>query len=354
MAPDAYDTILEAIREPFGLTSSAVVAPLGNGHINVTVLVSDGERRLVAQKINTAVFSDPALLVHNARLVERHVSAKAGGLRVVRHIPGLDGGYLYGADRDVRVLEYIPGSLSREVLENIRQAERAAHSFARFSRMMSDFDSARLKTVIPDFHSPALRWRQFHDAFAADHCDRAAECVAEIDLVLETENVLAHWQRLMDELPARVCHNDCKINNLLVCRDSGQPLAVIDLDTCMPGPVLADFGDLVRTCCSPEPEDSTRLDAVRARPEVYGALVTGYLDGWSGALTQPERSALLSGGMMMCFLVGLRFLTDYLDGDRYFAVSRPHHNLERARNQFALYRSLVSQRSSLEQLALAA
>ena len=354
MVPDAHETILEAIREPFGLTSSASVTPLGNGHINVTVLVSDGERRLVAQKINTAVFTDPALLVHNARLVERHVSAKPGSLRVVRHIPGRDGGYLYGTDGDVRVLEYIHGSLSPEVLENTLQAERAAHSFARFSRMLSDFDSARLKTVIPDFHSPALRKRQFRDALAADRCGRADDCLAEIDLVLETSDELGDWQRLMDELPARVCHNDCKINNLLVCRDSGLPLAVIDLDTCMPGPVLADFGDLVRTCCSPEPEDSTRLDAVRARPDVYEALVSGYLDGWSGVITQAERSALLSGGLMMCFVVALRFLTDYLDGDRYFAVSRPGHNLQRARNQFTLYRSLVSQRSALERLALAA
>lgn len=354
MNPNAGEIILDAIRGPFGLSPAAKAAPLGNGHINVTVLVSDDARRLVAQKINTAVFADPGVLVHNARLVEAHVANKAAGLAVVRHVPGSDGRYLYGDAGDVRVLEYIPGSLSLDVLEHTRQAERAARAFALFSRLLSDFDPGRLKTVIPGFHSPALRWRQFRDALTADRCGRSRGCAAETDLALAAEETVSDWQRLMDDLPQRVCHNDCKINNLLVNRGSGEPVAVIDLDTCMSGPLLADFGDLVRTCCSPEPEDSTRLASVRARPEVYGALVTGYLDGWAGELTPAERSALLPGGMMMCFLVGLRFLTDYLDGDRYFAVSRPMHNLERARNQFALYESLRSQRSALERLALAA
>lgn len=351
---DAREYILEAIREPFGLTPSACVAPLGNGHINVTVLVADGARRLVAQKINTSVFNEPGHLVQNARLVEGHVAAKADGLKVVRHVRGDDGHYLHGVGHDVRVLEYIPGSLSLEVLETTLQAERAARSFAWFSRLLSDFDPERLEIVIPEFHSPALRWRQFRTALAADRCYRAGECAAEIGLVLETEKRIGEWQALMVELPERVCHNDCKINNLLVCQGSGRPLAVIDLDTCMPGTVLADFGDLVRTCCSPEPEDSRRLDAVQARPEVYEALLSGYLDGWQGEITPPEQAALLQGGMMMCFLVGLRFLTDFLDGDSYFAVARSQHNLERARNQFALYRSLVAQRHALERLARAA
>ena len=351
MKPNVHDVILDAIREPFGLTPAARAAPLGNGHINVTALVSDGSRRLVAQKINTSVFGNPRLLVHNARLIEAHLAEKDGSLKVVRHVPGRDGGFLYGDESDVRVLEYIPGSLSLDALQHARQAERAARAFARFSRQLSDFDPGRLNAIIPGFHSPDLRWRQFQDALAADRCDRAAGCQEEIGLASETESTVIEWQQLMDDLPERVCHNDCKINNLLVSRDTGKPVAVIDLDTCMSGPVLADFGDLVRTCCSPESEDSTRLASVRARPEIYEALVTGYLDGWTDEITAAERSALLPGGMMMCFIVGLRFLTDYLDGDRYFAISHPRHNLERARNQFTLYRSLLSQQSTLEGLA---
>ena len=144
----------------------------------------------------------------------------------------------------------------------------------------------------------------------------------------------------MNKLPVRVCHNDCKINNLLFHKESGAVAAIIDLDTCMPGPVLTDFGDLVRTCCSPEAEDSTRLENVVARPEVFRALTEGYMDGWRGEITRAEIDSLVQGGMMMCFIIGLRFLTDFLDGDRYFAIAHPGHNLERARNQLRLFDSL--------------
>ena len=348
---DPLQEVLEAVRDPFELSAAANAAPLGNGHINETLLLTDGERRLVAQRINTSVFSDPGALVRNARRIESHLAAKAGdSLPVVRHLRGRDGRFLYGPARDVRVLEYIPGSRSIEVLESAWQAEVAAGSFARFSRDLSDFDSTQLEIVIPDFHSPWLRWGQFRDARASDRVERVELCESEIDFVLERESLMVGWQGLMGELPQRVCHNDCKINNLLVRHGSGEALAIIDLDTCMPGPVLTDFGDLVRTCCSPEPEDSLDLDLVCARVDVYAALSRGYLQAWGNEITPAERQSLLEGGMMMCFLVGLRFLTDYLDGDRYFAVSRPSHNLERARNQFRLFLSLCEQRVALEKL----
>ena len=332
--------ILDAIREPYALADDARVEPLGNGHINETVLVRSGDRRLVAQRVNTAVFPDAGALVHNARLIEKHLEGKPGSLRVVRHLPGADGRFLHGPDGDVRVLEYVADSRSVEVLETAGQAYRAARAFARFSGQLADFDNAAMKTVIPDFHSPALRWRQFKDALQADRVGRASACLPEIELALSSQLAMEGWQRLMDELPRRVCHNDCKINNLLVHRQSGKPLAVIDLDTCMPGAVLPDFGDLVRTCCSPEPEDSTRLGAVVARPDVYESLYRGYTEGWRGELGNAELEALPEAGRMMSFVLGLRMLTDHLDGDRYFAVSRPNHNLDRARNQFRLHESL--------------
>jgi thiamine kinase-like enzyme len=343
----SHEGILDPIREPFELSRGARLSPLGNGHINETVLVEDGTKRLVAQRINTHVFPRPGQLVSNARLIERHLARKPGGPAVVRHLAGIDGRYLYGPESDVRVLEYIPGSRSIEILENPLQGERAAHAFARFSGGLADFEATRLETVIADFHCPSHRWRQFVRALSEDRADRAQYCPEEITQAQQVEQRIHEWQRLADELPVRVCHNDCKINNLLVHRETAKPLAVIDLDTCMPGVVLCDFGDLVRTCCSPEAEDSTNLEAVRARPEVYEALFRGYVKGWQGHLTVDESASLFSGGLMMTFLVGLRFLTDYLDGDRYFAVKRPHHNLDRARNQIRLFSSLLEQAPEL-------
>ena len=344
----AHSGILGAIAGAFGLGPEATVSPLGNGHINETVLVEDGDHRFVAQRINTLVFPDPARLVRNACLIERHLERKRTSLRVVRHLPGDDGRYLFGPLGDVRVLEYIPATSSIEVLEHPAQGERAACAFASFSRMLSDFDAGRLETVIPDFHSPAVRWHEFQAALDANRAGRVQECADEIAFAAQSEHRVGEWQRLMDELPVRVCHNDGKTKTLLVHRETAEPLAVIDLDTCMPGAVLADFGDLVRTCCSPEAEDSTRLEAVTARPEVYQALLRGYLAGWRGELSTNEGDALFSGGLMMSFIVGLRFLTDYLNGDRYFSVSRPRHNLERARSQFKLFSSLLGQVSELD------
>ena len=337
---NAEKSILAAIRDSFEVSPAAKAAPLGNGHINQTVLVTDGDRHLVAQRINTTVFRQPEDLVHKARAIESHLARKGGPLRVVRHMPGRDGRYLFGPNRDVRVLEYIPDSRSIEVLENSAQGELAAASFARFARLLSDFDASQLRIVIPDFHSPVLRWRQFRAALEADAAGRAQSCLPETAFAGDGGRLTSRWQELMDRLPVRVAHNDCKINNMLVDRHSGEALAIIDLDTCMPGTLLTDFGDLVRTCCSPEPEDSTRLDRVRARPEIYQALVRGYESGWAGELTDEERSTLFEGGLMMSFVLGLRFLTDYLAGDTYFSVAHPAHNLERARNQFRLFESL--------------
>jgi len=336
--------ILDCIREPFGLGPEASLAPLGNGHINETRLVRDGSRRLVAQRINTAVFSQPSKLVKNARLIESHLVDIPGAPRVVRHLAGEDGSFLFGPNGDVRVLEYIPATRCVEVLENPSQARRAAVSFGSFSRCMQGIDPEGLDIVIPDFHSPAIRWGQFRDALDRDRAGRAEDCHDEVEFALDHESDVLGWQELIERLPLRICHNDCKIDNLLVHRDSGESIAIIDLDTCMPGRILTEFGDLVRSCCSPEPEDSTRLERVTARPEVYRALLEGYLEGWQGGLLKSERDSLLQGALMMCFVLGLRFLGDFMDGDQYFSVARPRHNLERARNQFQLFRSLQDQR----------
>lgn len=343
--------ILDCIRNPFGLGPEATISPLGNGHINETRLVRDGSRRLVAQRINTTVFSRPSKLVENARLIESHLAAVPGAPRVVRHLSGKDGSFLFGPQGNVRVLEYIPGTRCLEVLENPAQARRAAVSFGSFSRCMQGIDPGDLDIVIPDFHGPAIRWSQFMATLERDRAGRSGDCPEEVAFALDHERDVLGWQELMGGLPLRICHNDCKINNLLVHRDSGESIAIIDLDTCMPGRVLTDFGDLVRSCSSPEPEDSTRLERITARPPVYRALLEGYLEGWQGGLEKDERDSLLQGALMMCFILGLRFLGDFIDGDRYFSVARPWHNLERARNQFQLFRSLVKQRKMFAGLA---
>jgi thiamine kinase-like enzyme len=339
--------ILEAIRAPYRLSNNATASALGNGLINQTLLVRDAEKSLVAQRINTFVFQDPSALVHNARAIVSHLEQKEQAPGVVRHLPGHDGSYLHGEAKDIRVLEYIHDSRSIEVVESPDQARKLAFTFASFSRSLSDFDHAELATVIPNFHNPTMRFSLFLEAVQSATVARTSACCGEIEFASKTQHLLAEWQSLVDSLPIRVCHNDCKINNILVSRKSGKTLAVIDLDTCMQGSLITDFGDLVRTCCSPEAEDSTALEQVIARPDVFGALVEGYLGGLDGVIEAQEKASLIPGALMICFIQGIRFLTDFLNGDSYFGADYPLHNLDRARNQFQLFRSIQAQEPQL-------
>ncbi len=341
--------ILEAIRTPYRLSDNVTASPLGNGLINQTVLVRDTDRSLVAQRINTFVFQDPGALVHNARVIVSHLEQKEQAPGVARHLPGLDGNYLHGEAKDIRVLEYIHDSRSIELVESPDQARELAFTFASFSRSLSDFDHESLTAVIPDFHNPTMRYGHFLQAVQSATEARTAACYDEIEFAKRTQRLIAKWQSLIESLPIRVCHNDCKINNILISRKSGKTLAVIDLDTCMQGSLITDFGDLVRTCCSPEAEDSTALEQVIARPDVFGALVEGYLGGLDGVIEARERTALIPGALMICFIQGIRFLTDFLNGDSYFGADYPLHNLDRARNQFQLFRSLQAQEPQLRE-----
>ncbi|MDH3902746.1 MAG: aminoglycoside phosphotransferase family protein [Xanthomonadales bacterium] len=343
--------IVEAIREPYRLSINATAAPLGNGHINQTVLVHDNEQSLVAQRINTFVFHDPGALVHNARVIRSHLQRKGNAPKVVRHLAGDDGSYLHGPGGDVRVLEYIPGSLSIEVLESNEQAFEAAFTYAGFSRGLSDLDPGKLIIVIPDFHNPSMRYHLFLEALQDARVTQIEACRDDIKFVESTGSLIVEWQSLMDGLPVRICHNDCKINNVLINPDDGKALAVIDLDTSMPGYLMTDFGDLVRTCCNPEAEDSTLLERVNARPEVFTALARGYLKGLEGVILQEEIDSLVPGALMVCFIQGVRFLTDFLGDNQYYSVDYPSHNLDRARNQFQLFRSLQTRESELRSIS---
>ena len=352
MTDAVFKDILEIVRTPYQLSGNATAAPLGNGHINQTVLVRDGNRSLVAQRINTIVFQNPGALVHNALTIESHLEHKEEAPGIIRHLPGKDGSYLHGPDRDVRVLEYINGSRSIEVLDSPVQARELAYSFARFSRALSDLDTGRLVSVIPDFHNPSMRYRHFLDALQIATAARTTACHSEVKFVCRTEPLLDEWHSLLKSLPVRICHNDCKISNILFSELDNKVLAVIDLDTTMPGSLITDFGDMVRTCCNPEVEDSRVLERVIVRPDVFEALTEGYKKGLKGIIQAQEISSLVSGALMVCFVQGVRFLTDFLEGDRYYQVDYSLHNLDRARNQFQLFRSLQAQESELKDICL--
>ena len=329
------------------------VSSLGSGHINTTWLLTNAAQQFVVQKLNTHVCKKPAQLVNNAQLIEQHLSAKQQAntypLDIVKHISTCQGEYLITINNAYyRVLNFISQSISEDVVTEPHHAQQAAFAFGTFTRALLDFDASSLYPVITDFHNLAMRFEQLNTAISTATKERLQQCKNDIDYCIAQQHLVKELADVTADLPTRVCHNDTKINNMLYCSNTYKAKAVIDLDTCMPGYWLFDFGDMVRTFCSPEQEDSTNLNNVRVREEIFAAIVKGYVEPLQNVITDAEKESFWLGTKVMTFMIGLRFLTDFIDGDNYFATKHANHNLERARNQFALYRDILEKEHTLK------
>lgn len=350
--------MIELIRQQvlphFGITDCAKVSPLGNGHINDTFLVRSPLGKLVLQRINTQVFKMPEALVNNAKKIASHLQMKVAcgdyQLSVVAPVLTMDNAlYVDLADNGFwRAINYLPHSHSIEVVSNEQEAESAAKAFGHFSRALSDLDATDLEDVIPQFHHLPGRIAQLNQAATQDIVGRLVHCQHWVDFALAQTPLLDELALLAETLPLRTCHNDTKINNMLYDKRDMSSLAIIDLDTCMKGHLMYDFGDMVRTFTSPEEEDSTHLEKVEVRESIFAAICRGYLTELGDVLTVDEKRSLWLGARVICLMIGVRFLTDYLNGDSYFHVQHDTHNLDRAANQFTLYQSLLKQQTTLK------
>lgn len=336
--------------------------PWGNGHINETwavALEGGAVGRAILQRINTEVFRDPDALVANVTRVTRHLAAKLAGSpdasrRALTLIPAKSGSEFHrDADGCVfRAYEFVEGARSWDVLSSPRQAYEAAKAFGTFQRLLSDLPPPRLAETIPHFHDTPRRLVRFREAVARDVRNRAAGVTREITFVEEHEplaNSLASLA-VAGLLAERVTHNDTKLNNVLLDDVTGEGICVIDLDTVMPGLLLHDFGDMVRTGANPVAEDEPDASRVVASVPMFEALVRGYLEAMGNILSPLERDRLVLSGMVMTYQQGMRFLTDHLEGDVYFRIHRDGQNLDRARTQFALVRSLEEREEELSRL----
>lgn len=342
----------------FALDGECVeVVPLKRGHIHDTLVgtwrTREGTRRIVHQRINTHVFRDPALLMRNWLRVTEHVRAElvsAGQPDVERHclraLPAKSGAPIHtdASGAVWRAFTFIEGARSVDVPESPAQAQEAARAFGAFAAQLRDLDPTTVPESIPHFHDFAHRVANLEAAIATDAHGRAASAAGDIErarrLAGEVGRTLA--REGADALPVRVVHNDCKLNNVLFDERTGEGLCVIDLDTVMPGSVLADFGDLARTAACPAPEDEPDLARVHVDARLYEALVRGYLAGTGGLLTPVEIALLPLAGPLIALETGIRFLTDHLSGDGYFRIHRPGHNQGRARVQLRLTEQLLA------------
>ncbi len=342
---------------------AAAAARHGNGHIHdsfaVTLAPSAGRRRILLQRLNTRVFPDVESMQENIVRVTSHLRrrlAAAGenrdGRRVLTPVPACGGGWLVRDDEGGvwRAYDFVERCFAIESVATPEQARLAAHAFAGFQRLLADYDGPPLRETLPEFHDTPARLRRLDLAVAADACGRVAAARAEIQAVA-AQRVLADSLlalRRAGRLPERIVHNDTKINNLLLDDATGQALCVVDLDTVMPGLALYDFGDLVRTTAAERPEDEPDVAAVHARPDFVVAAAAGWIEGAAETLLPVEREHLVIAARLLSFECGVRFLTDYLQGDTYFRIHRPHQNLDRCRTQLALERSLAAQQGTLE------
>jgi NDP-sugar pyrophosphorylase family protein/Ser/Thr protein kinase RdoA (MazF antagonist) len=360
------DVHLESVLDQFqvcGDLSHAI--PYGSGHINSTyaVTVSQGgsSMRYLLQRINTEVFKRPDQLMDNISRVLEHAQAKlkaSGDLEATRRamtlIPAKSGQpFVLDADgHPWRCYIFVEGATGHDIIQTPEQATEAARAFGQFQDLMSDLPGAPLHETIVDFHNTPDRYQKFEDALERDTMGRAKNVQAEIDFFKSRKGMAHHLLNLVEEgkIPVRVTHNDTKLNNVLLDDKSQEGICVIDLDTTMPGLALYDFGDLVRTSTSPAAEDEVDTSKVVCQPHMFEALVKGYLSTAKSFLNEHELANLVFAGKLITYEVGLRFLTDYLDGDNYFKVKRDGHNLDRCRTQMALVASIEEQEGALESI----
>ena len=326
------------------------VAPYGHGHIHDTYVTSylrDGSRtRYILQRINRLVFAEPTALMDNVVRVTSHirdelVSAGEDQIerRVLEIVPALDGKLLH-VDGNLdywRTLRFIEDARTHDTARFVEQAFEAGHAFGRFEAQLVDLPEPRLVETLRDFHNTPLYFAALEQALEEDPQNRAVEIRPEIDFVERRSGLLTTLLDLVasGDLPERIAHNDTKLNNVLIDEMSREALAVIDLDTVMPGLVLCDFGDLVRTATCSAAEDETDLSRVSVNLSMFEALVRGYLSS-ARFLNPTEIDHLTFSGWLLAIESGIRFLTDYLTGDPYFKVHRERHNLDRSRVQLKL------------------
>lgn len=313
----------------------------GCGHINETYLVVTASgKRYILQKINHHIFKNVPALMNNISSVTAHIRSKVSEPRGVLTLVPTKASISYLTTDDGsfwRVYDYIEDSLCLQSPENADDFYQSAVAFGTFQQQLSDFPAETLYEVIPNFHNTKDRYRIFHEVLARDPMNRASSVKDEIEFALAREEEAGSLVNLLEEgkLPLRVTHNDTKLNNVMLDLATRTALCVIDLDTVMPGLCAYDFGDSIRFGAATAPEDEKDLTKVRMDISLFKTYADGFLKSCPG-LTQTERETLPLGAKLMTLECGVRFLTDYLDGDHYFATHREGHNLDRCRTQFKL------------------
>ena len=348
------------IANMFDLKGEVVSAEsFGCGHINDTFLIeTDAGEKYILQQINTSVFKNPDALMGNivsvTEFLKKKIIAEGGDptRETLNVVLTRDGKNHISFDGSAwRVYTFIDDSVTLQTCETPDEFYASACGFGHFQKLLADFPAHTLFESIPDFHNTKKRFKAFEEAVEADILGRASKVAREIEFVRKRKDfakILVEMQK-NGELPLRVTHNDTKLNNVMLTKEL-KPLAVVDLDTVMPGLSVNDFGDSIRFGATKAAEDETDLSKVIFEVELFECYAKGFLEECGEMLTEREKEMLPVGAMMMTFECGMRFLTDYLNGDTYFKIQRKNHNLDRCRTQFRLLEQMEEKRKELDSI----
>ena len=337
---------------------------LNSGHINTTYKVyffRDGEfKDYILQRVNTYVFKDPVSVMDNISSVTEFIRAKIKQVKktakrdVLHYSQTADGEYYAFTDDGGfwRCCRYIDDSVCFMQTDNLKVIEESGKAFGEFQLYLADYPVEKLSIVIPHFHNTIRRYDAFRDAIELNEAGRAQEVQKEIEGYMALEDIATKPYRMQKEgiLPLRVTHNDTKISNILFDAKTYEHLSVIDLDTVMPGLVAFDFGDAIRISASTGDEDEQDLDKVAVDMQKYEAFARGFVGVLGNKITQAEKDSLALGAIAMTVECGVRFLTDYINGDKYFKIHYPDQNLARARAHLVLARDMVAHLQEMQDI----
>jgi len=357
---------IEEILKGFGFEGKLVSSkPYGSGHINDTYLleIDDAKgkvRKIVMQRLNHIIFNKPIEVMANILAVtsylrERIVEQGGNPNRETLNVISAASGQPYFIDSQGnywRTYHYVEDTISYDKVENKQDFYESAYAFGNFQSLLSEYPADTLYETIPKFHDTKARFQRLQEAIAKDACKRAKDVQSEIAFALARQDITEIFGDLLEkgEIPLRVTHNDTKLNNVLFDLKTRKGICVIDLDTVMPGLAAHDFGDAIRYGANTGAEDEKDLSKISCDVELFEIYTEGYLRGCGGRLSDKEIEMLPMGAKVISFECGMRFLTDYLEGDQYFKIHRAGQNLDRCRTQFKLVEDMEQKWSQLNEI----
>ena len=332
------------------------ISPLGSGHIHDTYLLTCSDQHhseFVLQRFNHEVFKNPSEVMSNIDRALEHIDqGKPGNLKPLRIIKTHQGDLIHlEGDHYYRIYNYIGESDSYNQVTNKEQAIGGARAFGEFIELLNGLNPNDLYTTIPDFHNLKVRFEQLKKAVYLDSVRRVQDYQDEVAFAIGREAKVLEYSLLLDhpEIPYRVTHNDTKINNVLFQKGSTNAVCVVDLDTIMPGLLLFDFGDMARTFCNAVLEEGN-AELADFRLDIFEAICNGFFQSIKSPLSEKEIDSLKAGPWWLTYIMAIRFLADFLNGDVYYKINSPLQNLDRARNQLNLVKDIENKQNDINRI----